>query len=89
MKKRGRSEAPVTCVVRVSGQIGLFVLEIIKTVKAAAEVAYQKASMETDYQRTFLSFCFQIFWHQDVDANRMLIDDFVAGAVNMERGELF
>ena len=31
MKKRGRSEAPVTCVVRVGGQTRLFILEMMRT----------------------------------------------------------
>ena len=52
-------------------------------------VAYQKLAMETDHQRTFLRSWVQILGYQDVDADGVLIDDFVAGAVNVEGGELF
>ena len=45
--------------------------------------------MEADYQGMFLKSCLQIFRHHDVDTDGMLIDDFVAGAVDVEGGKLF
>lgn len=44
--------------------------------------------METDYEGILFSFWLQIFWYQDIDADRVLIDDFVAGAVDVKRREL-
>ena len=45
--------------------------------------------MEADHQRVFLISCFQTFRHQDIDTDLVLIHDFIAGAVNVEGGELF
>ena len=56
---------------------------------AADEIAYQSPAVEADHQRMFLISCFQIFRHQDINTDPVLIDDFVAGAVDVEGGELF
>ena len=45
--------------------------------------------MKTDHQRTFLRFWVQILGYEDIDADGVLIYEFVAGAVNVEGGELF
>ena len=52
-------------------------------------LTYQSPAVEADHQRTFLSSCFQNFRHQDINTDLVLIDDFIASAVNVEGGELF
>ena len=44
--------------------------------------------METDHQGMLLVSGFQILGHQYVNTEIVLIDGFVAGAVNLEGGEL-
>ena len=45
--------------------------------------------MKADHQRILIFSWLQIFRHQDVDADGVLIDGFVGSAVDVEGGELF
>ena len=44
--------------------------------------------MEADDQRVLCHFRLQIFRYENIDADGVLVDGFVAGAVDVEGGEL-
>ena len=52
-------------------------------------IAYKEPAMEADDQRMRFSSRLQIFRHQDIDADGMFIDGFVAGTVDVEGRKLF
>ena len=45
--------------------------------------------MESYYQGMFSISWLQLFRYQDIDANGVFIDDFVAAVMDVERGKLF
>lgn len=63
-------------------------IKIDETVKPLLKFAYQKSAMKADHQGMLLISRLQVSRHQDIDADAVVIDDFVASAVDLEGGEL-
>lgn len=63
-------------------------IEIDETFRTLLIFAYQISTMKADHQRMFLISWLQVFRHKDIDADAVLIDDFIAGTVDVEGGEL-
>lgn len=62
--------------------------EMDETVRPPLRFAYQISAMKADHQGMFLISWLQISRHQDIDTDAVLVDGFVAGAVDLEGGEL-